>query len=408
MASLKFSVMASGHSSSEWWLGKFMQRSASCLNRYGLMLPYVLLGLTLIFIALSFWCGWNLLIAATLFVAWILERQLFNELQQAKLNVAELSGGLRELQQKITTSQESGLADLLGTLSQQIALARSDGNKAVTVLTEDFQFIYDALDRSIHLANAASSQFGNAELGFANDSKVELANVIKALNAALASKSELVQAMNYVSETATELMAQTTSIQKISKEINLLSLNASIEAARAGEAGRGFAVVAERVRELSDITADAANLIIKRMDTLMAAVAQSSSKLSFSQQQDHQILLDAEQKISDVLLQMNEVNHHLNENVHALEQSAAEVQQKVAAALTQFQFQDRVSQKLEHGADALAGIQQLVLNSYPIDKEGVYKVSKQLYASYTMKEERENHNGTSNKTQHVESDVTFF
>ena len=158
-------------------------------------------------------------------------------------------------------------------------------------------------------------------------------------------------------------------INEISEQTTLLSLNASIEAARAGEAGRGFAVVAEEIKKLADHSMQAAEEIRKVVNIIsdMTVETRESSanakavvekqgeiveqtRQNFSNMSDSiGKLLDNVQAIQDNMKQMS---NGRAETLAAIESISSVVEQTAASATL---VNETVSEQMKQ-ADALSEV----------------------------------------------------
>ncbi|MGN1148632.1 MAG: methyl-accepting chemotaxis protein [Lachnospiraceae bacterium] len=109
-------------------------------------------------------------------------------------------------------------------------------------------------------------------------------------------------------------------INEISSQTTLLSLNASIEAARAGEAGKGFAVVAEEIKKLADNSMQAAEEIRKVVDVINEMTAEtkkSSVDAKAVVEKQGEIVEHTRQTFAD----MNDSVAGLLDNVRAIQEN---------------------------------------------------------------------------------------
>lgn len=149
---------------------------------------------------------------------------------------------------------------------------------------------------------------------------------------ALRQAAEIAKAMNEKieqSRAVEEIAALTENILAITRQTNMLALNASIEAARAGEAGRGFAVVASQIGQLAANSSEAATHISQVSETVIAAVNALSEEAERILTFIEETAMHGYEKLLEVSDSYSSDVDNMNEMMRRFAEASAELQERM-------------------------------------------------------------------------------
>jgi len=305
---------------------------------------------------------------------------LRSELTQEQTRSVELEDQLQNSQKLALSLQHIGSTNM-PIWAHQLADCISISTEEMDQLSKRFTVIVSDL-RSIMVEKDEHNELSTLEI----KDRLEgvTSSLVKLVKMRKASQDEIEELSSFTG--TLEVMAR--NVGTIADQTNLLALNAAIEAARAGESGRGFSVVADEVRNLAHSSGEISSEIISNVLKVNEKFTDMATKSSSDAKVEGDIIDDAGQHIQVVLSQHEETTRQRDVSTDNLTHLSSNVTAEIEKAMVSLQFQDRVSQILDHVRSNLSALSEKIEDHQNLNIEDFLE---KMAREYTTTSEREAH-----------------
>jgi len=283
---------------------------------------------------------------------------------QKRQDSNRIAEATREKQEKYGVDQvllqtHSDFAEHFAGSNNDLGQVQSLLSDAIANLFGSFEGMHQLIKEQQDMAKSVVADDADGSM---QNSLNETSETLKALVGSIINNSrigmELVEKMEEVSNQVSGILQVLGEIDSISKQTNLLSLNAAIEAARAGEAGRGFAVVADEVRKLSARAEHFSKQIRGNVKQVHESIVDAELSINKMASLDMDFALDSKRRLDAIMERVQKSNLEMTTVIFKQGEMSGRVNEVVGGAITSLQFQDMVNQLLQHSRLRIESMQQ--------------------------------------------------
>ncbi len=247
---------------------------------------------------------------------------LFSSAKLMQENLSDIIGKVKDVSGDLVgnVSEVTSLSQKSADRAQTITMAMQELSDSTMNMTESVQ---DINLQMIEIGNCVGDISDNVDRLYATSENIQKVNEEAKVNMQTIHENTVqsVTAVNditeQIKETNESIKGIDTAVElilSISEQTQLLSLNASIEAARAGEMGKGFSVVAEEIRNLSEQSAEGAEMI-KDIAKIIVEKSHKSVQLA---EEVHSLIMLEQENVSRTQLKYEELSKDIGDSVNEI------------------------------------------------------------------------------------------
>lgn len=263
---------------------------------------------------------------------------------------------------KSTTGINGSARTLEATVSEQAASIRE--------VTSTTRIIAQTSDHLLNTIDNALKKVVRKTADKASSAHEDISLMAEAVHSLKGAAESITAKLSTINERANKISDIVVTIDKISDQTNLLSLNAAIEAEKAGEFGKGFSVVAREISRLADQTSVATGDIermISEMQSSVSSGVMEMDKFNEEVKRNSSIIATLGERISEITEHAEELRPHfesIREGMSTQTESAFQIseamQQLTVAAEQTKELLDEFKEITKHLDDSTLGLQSTV------------------------------------------------